>query len=459
MKRFPGVRFSTRVAVSAAFVAALTTAALRAEDWTRWRGPHGNAVTRAKGLPVAWSGTRNVRWKTAIPGEGVSSPSVTGDRIFLTSSKDDGGKRFVHCLDRATGKLRWSRFIPDKNPEITSAVTGYAAATPATDGQRVVAFFGNAGAVCYSVDGKKRWHRSFGEFDTELGLASSPVIHGKKAFLVCDHDGDRFCTFDSFLIALDVRTGKTVWKTDRRGLYRSWSTPIVVTAHLPLHDGRGRNPRRRDNSSRRRSSSAVAREELIVNAQDALRAYDPATGRELWKATGMTGWVTPSPVYSDGLIFATSGKTGPVLAVRPGGSGDVTKTRVVWKHDRFGPYVCSPVYAKGLLYVHSEAGVLTCYEGKTGKIVYRKRLEGKFWSSSIAGDGKLYITSETGRTYVLRDGRKFELLAKNDLGEECYASPVPDRNSLLIRTMKHLYCISGKPGAARRPQESKRGEW
>lgn len=401
---------------------AFPSAALQAEDWMRWRGPNGRAVADAKSLPVEWSGAKNVRWKAAIPGEGVSSPIVAGDRVFLTSATDRGGKRWTHCLRKSSGEIVWSKSIPDDNPEVTSAVTGHAAATPATDGERVVAFFGNAGAVCYGVDGRQLWRRSLGEFETELGLASSPVIHDGKVILLCDHDGDRFRTFDSFLVALDLKTGKTVWKTERRGLFRSWSTPIVIEA--PAKDG-----------------DSAGRKELIVNAQDELRAYDPATGKQLWKATGTTGWVTPSPVFANGIVFATSGKTGPVMAVKPGGAGDVSKSHIVWKHDRFGPYVCSPVFHDGLLYVHSEAGVLSCYEGETGKIVYRKRLDGKFWASSIAGDDKLYFTTENGETYVVRAGRKFELLAKNALNEECYASPVPAGNDLLIRTGKHLYCI------------------
>jgi len=394
------------------------------QDWPRWRGPDGNAVSSADGLPVEWSTTRNIRWKTRIPGEGASSPIVSGGRIFLTSSLEDGTKRITHCLDRKTGKVLWSKSIADNNPEITSALTGHAAPTPVTDGQRVIAFFGNAGVVCYDFAGKQLWRRRFGEFETELGLASSPVIADGRVFLICDHDGNRFRSFDSFLIALDAATGKTVWKTTRPKLYRSWSTPILVTAKS-------------------------SRKELVVSGQDALRAYNPKTGKQLWIVTGLTGWVTPTPVFAHGLILATSGKTGPVLAVRPGGNGDVTKTHVVWKHERKGPYVCSPVCYRGLLYVHTESGILNCYEARTGKIVYRKRLDGKFFASSIAGDGKLYLPSVDGVTSVLGVGRDFKLLARNPLKAEILASPAVAGNDLLLRTRKHLYCISGQSAIRR----------
>ena len=423
-------RIALLLSCGAAIVLARPAAA---ENWPRWRGPRGNAVTTAKGLPVEWDTKKNVRWKTALPGEGSSSPVVFGDRIFLTSAEDDGTKRIVRCLDRRTGRIVWSKSIADKNPEATSALTGHAAATPVTDGKRVVAFFGNAGAVCYDVAGKRLWQRSFGDFESELGFASSPILFEDRVILVCDHDGDRFSTFDSFLIALDAKTGKTVWKTERRKLFRSWSTPIVVDV---ARKGGRRKPEGR--------TTHHSRKELLVSGQDALRAYDPKTGRELWKVTGLTGWVTPTPVFAEGLILLTSGKTGPVLAVRPGGTGDVTKTHVVWKHERQGPYVCSPVCCGGLLYVHNEAGVLSCYEAGTGKLVYRKRLGGKFYASSIAGDGKVYISNDAGLTHVLRAGRRFEVLSRNELKEEILASPAVAGNALLLRTGKHLYCIAGQ---------------
>ena len=382
------------------------------DNWPRWRGPDGNAVSCQSPLPEHWSKTENVRWKAAIPGEGVSSPIVWQERVFVTSALKDGKARVVHCLDRQTGKVLWTKETPDANPETTSAVTGHAACTPVTDGAHVVAFFGNAGVVCYNFDGKQLWHRNLGTFDTELGFASSPIIHDGRVILVCDHDGDRFTSFDSFMLALDVATGKAVWKTERRGLFRSWSTPVVV--------------------------GQSDKSQVVANGQDELRGYDPATGKQLWQYKGMTNWVTPSPVFGHGLLFVTSGRNGPVLAIKPGGAGDV---KPLWQHDTAGPYVCSPLLYGDFLYVHNEQGILSCYEAKTGKLQYRERLDGKFSASPVAGDGKLYVTSEAGITFVIRAGPKFEVVARNSLDEYSVASPAIAGGALFLRTEKHLYCV------------------
>jgi outer membrane protein assembly factor BamB len=394
----------------------------QADDWPRWRGPAGNGVSSEKGLPVTWGPTENIRWKAAIPGQGSSSPIVCGDRIFLTASHDQGARRVLVCLDRATGQTTWTYEIQDDWPEITSALTGHAAATPATNGECVVAFFGNAGVVCCSMQGQLLWRTDLDDFESELGLASSPVIYQDMVILVCDHDGDRFNSFDSFLIALDLKTGETRWKTERRGLFRSWSTPILVPAPV------------RDNEN-------AESLELIVAGQDKLRAYDPNTGKELWTAEGLTGWVAPSPVFADGLIFAASGKDGLTLAVRPGGRGDVTDTHVVWSERRGAPYVSSPVYYENFVYIANELGVVTCRKSATGEIAWQKRLEGKFFASPIAGDGKVYLPADSGRVYVIAASPSFELLAENNLGEELLASPAVAHGCLFLRTASHLYCV------------------
>lgn len=397
------------------------SASTRAEDWPRWRGPDGNAVSAETDLPTHWDTRLNVDWRIEVEGEGSSSPIVSSDAVFLTSSLESGSRRLLQCFDRRTGERRWSREIADDDPEVASSMTGHAAATPAVDGQRVVAAFGRAGLVCYDFDGRLLWHVELGRFESELGLASSPVIERSRVVLVCDHDGDHFNSFDSYLLAVDLADGRTKWKTERRGLYRSWSTPIIVPA------------------SQHR--------ELVVNAQDELRGYDPDSGRLLWQVRGMTGWVTPSPVTGHGLVFAASGKSGPVMAVRPGGQRDVTETNVVWKLDAAGPYVCSPLVYGNCLYVHNESGVLSCYEAATGKLQYRERLDGKFVASGVAGDGKLYLTNDEGTTYVVKAGAAFKLLAANPLAEYTLASPAISGGRLFIRTKQHLYCIA--PGTER----------
>jgi outer membrane protein assembly factor BamB len=389
------------------------------ENWPRWRGPDGNAVADGFKLPTHWGTKQNILWKERLPGNGFSSPVVWKDRVFCTAAFAGGERRAVHCLDRKTGKLLWTGEIRDPNPEPASAVTGHAAATPVTDGRRVVAVFGNAGVVCYDFRGKKLWHHPLGEFETELGLASSPVLFKDRVILLCDHDGDRFTSFDSYLVALDVRTGKECWKTPRRGLRRSWSTPILVPG-------------------------AAKKPELVVCAQEAVRAYDPASGKELWRVKGLTLWVAPSPVFGRGLVFATSGKNGPILAIRPGGRGDVTATRVAWRHKTGGPYVCSPVLYGKYLYLHNEQGILRCYEARTGKLRYTQRLKGKFTASPVAGDGKVYFTNEEGTTYVVKAGPEFKLLARNELKEYTLASPALAGGRLFLRTEKYLYCVGSR---------------
>jgi outer membrane protein assembly factor BamB len=364
-------------------------------DWPRWRGPDGNAVADGSALPAQWT----LAWKTPIPREGASSPIVSGDAVFITSATGDGERRILFCLDRRSGAERWRLEVKDENPERTSALAGHAAATPVTDGSHVVAAFGNAGVICADVSGKVLWRKRLGEFDSELGLASSPILHDGLAILVCDHDGV------SFLIALEVRTGNTVWKTARSGLGRSWSTPIVVAG------------------------------ELIVSAQDEVRAYEPATGAQRWAVEGTSGWVAPSPVSGGGMIFAVSGKDGPVVAIGPGG-------RIAWREERGGPYVGSPVLYEGLLYFVDDQSRLVCREAATGALVYRERLEGKFTASPVAGDGKIYVVNEAGTATVVRAGRAFARLAEHRLDEECLASPAISRGAILIRTRNHLWCFT-----------------
>jgi outer membrane protein assembly factor BamB len=395
----------------------------RAEEWPGWRGPGGNGVSAETGLPLRWGPGHNVRWQTRLPGEGASSPAVWGRRVFVTAALDEGGRRVVLALDRDGGKVLWSREVRDDDPEGTSAVTGHAAATPATDGRRVVAAFGNAGVVCYDVDGKRLWRRRLGTFESELGLASSPVLAGDRVFLVCDHDGDRFTSFDSFLVALDAATGKDCWRSERRGLGRSWSTPVLVQGE------RGER-------------------ELIASGQEAVRAYDPQTGRLLWQAPGLTGWVAPSPVFGRGLVFATSGKNGATLAVRLGGVKE--SERLAWRLGAAGPYVCSPVVYGDYLYLPHETGLLSCHEARTGKRCYRERLPGKFTASPVAGDGKVYWTNEDGVTFVIKAGPAFAVLARNRLGEPCLASPAVSGGLLFLRGERHLFCIGPEMDSPRR---------
>jgi outer membrane protein assembly factor BamB len=393
-----------RTAAGLAMVLLSGCGASPSSDWPRWRGPDGAAVADGAPLPVTWPTARNIAWCVAIPGEGSSSPIVSGDAVFVTSAIEGGTRRLLHCLDRKSGAIRWTLETKDPDPERTSALTGHAAATPVTDGKVVVAVFGNAGAVGTDFSGQRLWTRSLGDFDSEFGLASSPVLHQGRVYVVCDHDGEGPKSFDSFVAALDVRSGEFVWKTPRKGIFRSWSTPIIVGG------------------------------ELIVSGQDEVRAYDLESGRPHWSVGGMSGWVAPSPVTGKGLILAASGKDGPTVAIRPGGA-------VAWRAERGGPYVCSPVLYGDLLYVCDESGLLICRDVASGREVYRARLRGAFKSSPVAGDGKVYFTNESGRTSVVKAGTEFVLLAENRTDEECLASPAISGSAILLRTRTRLWCI------------------
>ena len=382
-------------------------------DWPAWRGPRGDGVADGFDLPTRWDGQTNIAWKTPIDGVGYSSPIVVGEHVFLTTADSWGAWRGVVCLDLRTGQERWRRTIADDDPEVASSMTSHAAATPASDGRRVVAAFGRAGIVCYDLSGMLLWHRSLGRFESELGLASSPVIADGVVYLVCDHDGDGYRSFDSYLLALDVVTGGELWRTPRNGLYRSWSTPLVL----------GKT--------------------LVVSAQDEVRGYDRRSGRVAWSVAGNDGWVAPSPVFAHELIFASSGRAGPLVAIGAAGGLDRDGgelAAIAWQAPTGGAYVCSPIVYGDYLYVHDESGVLSCYHAATGKREYRRRLEGKFYASAVAGDGRLYFLNDAGETHVVRAGPRFELLATNPLGEYALATPAACGGGLLLRTREHLYC-------------------
>lgn len=390
----------------------------RDADWPRFRGPNGSGVATDPELPLHWSRDTHVIWSAPVPGEGASSPIVVRGRLYVTSAQDDGLERSVHALDAASGTLLWTRNIASDSPEVASSVTGHAAATPASDGEHLVSSFGNAGLFCHDARGALLWHHDLGEFETELGIAASPVIHRGRVLLVCDHDGDRFSSFDSYLLALDIETGEEAWKTPRSGVYRSWSTPIVV--------------------------AEAGREELVVCAEEEMRGYDPQSGSLLWNVRGLTSWVAPSPVYDSGRIFMTSGKAGPILAVRPGGEGDVTATHVAWREERTGAYFISPVVYEGRLWVLRSNGVLTCHRAESGDLIFRGRLEGKFTASPIAGAKKVYFTAEDGTSWILRSADELSIEGRSSLDEYTVASPAVSEGRLFFRTETRIFCIGSE---------------
>lgn len=384
--------------------------------WPRWRGPSGQGLAMDGGYSDRWSETENVLWRTPVPGRGHSSPIVWGDRIFLTTAYENG-RVAVLAFRRSDGQLLWESVGPDRTPEHRHQKNSHASPTATTDGQRVYASFGNKGVLAVDFEGKTAWHRSLGTFDNYHGTAGSPLLYKDRLIVFQDHAGGT--SGNSFVAALDVKTGATRWRTDRRATV-GWSTPVAIQAGD--HD------------------------EIIVSSQQRVHAYDPDTGRELWSCGGNLFEVIPTPVVGNGLVFCSSGRAGPTLAIRPGGLGDVTETRVQWRSQRGSPFVPSPLLLDGRLYlVNDMTSVATALDATTGELVWQGRLglatrEG-FSASPVAADGKIFFTNDEGETFVLRAGATFELLHVNRLNARVLASPALAQGRWYFRTDRELIAI------------------
>lgn len=383
--------------------------------WSRWRGPSGQGLVAGNGYPDKWSATENVLWKKPVPGRGNSSPIVWGDRILLTTAYDGGRRLSLLALRRSDGSLLWESFAPEGPSQSPHPKNGHASATPATDGERVYVSFGPRGLFAFDLNGKVIWRQGLGQMDAYHGTAGSPLLYKDRIILYQDQYSD------SFIAAFDTRTGRPLWRT-RRDASVGWGTPIAV--RVGDHD------------------------EIIVNSQQRVHAYDPDTGRELWRCSGSLYEVIPTPVVGYGMVFCSSGRAGPTLAIRPGGRGDVTNTHVAWSSPRGSPFVPSPIlYGEYLYLVNDMASIVTCLEATTGRAMWQGRLgaarrEG-FSASPVAVDGKVFFTNDDGETFVLRAGPKFELLHVNPIGEPTLASPALVDGRWYIRTARSLFAIGG----------------
>ncbi len=382
----------------------------RADNWPAWRGPSGAGVSHETKLPVTWSATENVRWKTPLQGAGVSAPIVWGGRVFLTSSDGRLNDRLhLSCFDAATGKRSWSvRFFGSAAPEGLFPPGGMAVPTPATDGKRVFALFGTGDLVCVDFEGKPVWIRSlaqeYGPFRNRWGMAASPILLGDNLIVQVDHFGE------SYLLAVDAVTGKTRWRTKRDATV-NWTSPLVVKV--------SDQPR------------------IIVSGTNTLRAYDAETGKELWKREGMHTQCIPTPVESDGRLYTLGGKDHYALCLTMTGEE-------LWKVRSPGAHIPSPLVAGKRFYYAEDGGWGVSLNVENGKRVWRERLGSKQQASPVAGDGKLYFTGETGIITVVKMDDAFEELARNDIGENVVASPAIAEGRLFLRGDKHLFCIGAK---------------
>lgn len=388
-----------------------------ARYWSRWRGPSGQGVVDAGTYADRWSPTERVAWKVEVPGRGNSSPIAWGDRLFVTTAYDSGQKLSLIALRRSDGARLWETAVPQDGTESVHAKNGHASATPVTDGQHIYASFGRHGLMAVDFTGRIVWHRRFGALANYHGPAGSPILYKDRIFLYQDHQSH--AGQSAFVAAFDAKTGKTIWETPRSETV-GWGTPVVI--------------------------DAGDRDELIVSSQRRVAAYDPATGRELWTVRGNTFEVIPTPVVGDGLVFCSSGRAGPTFAIKPGGSGDVTASHVVWSTPKGSPFVPSGLLLNGLLYlVNDMQSILTVYDAKTGALAYQSRLgvaqrEG-FSASPVAVNGKIFFTNDDGETFVVQEGREFKLLHTNTLGARTLASPALVDGTWYWRTDQHVMAI------------------
>jgi len=407
---------------------------LHAENWPGWRGQSGDGISTETGIPTRWSGTENIAWKVTIPGNGHSSPVVWGNRVFLTSCLPEKEQRILLCLDRNTGKTLWKDVVLNSPLETIHPLNSRASGTPATDGQHVfVAFMmaddrkipapnvgtprmitpGSLVSAAYDMEGKQKWKINVGNFVSAHGFNTCPVLFEDLVILNGDHDGD------AYLVALDRKTGKERWRTQRENNTRSYVTPII--------------------------REIDERTQMILSGSLCVASYNPRNGKRHWIINGPTEQFVASVVYNGEYVFVTSGyPERHIVAIRPDGSGNVTDTHVAWRTNRGAAYVPSPIIVGPYLLVVADSGIASCFDAKTGKRHWMERLPGGHSPSTVSADGLVYFTSDRGVTTIVRPGKTFNLIAQNELGEQISASPAISQGQFFLRTHQHLYCIGAK---------------
>ena len=388
-----------------------------AENWPGWRGPRGDGTSLETNTPIQWSATSNVVWTAEIPGDGHASPVVWRDRIFTVSARLDRQGRVLICFDRATGKILWEKTVLESPLEKKHSLNSYASSTPATDGHQVyVAFLDQHEMVvaAYDFDGNQKWLVRPGPFASMHGFCSSPILFEDKVVVNGDHDGE------SYLVALSRTGGNTLWKTPRQNRTRSYCVPLI--------------------------RELAGRTQMVLSGDKCVASYDPNNGKQQWVIDGPTDQFVASPVYSarTGLLYITGGfPDHHILAVKPDGRGDVTQTHIVWRTNKGVAYVPSPIIAGDYFLIVSDTGVAHCFEAATGKLLWQERM-GEHHASLVSAAGLVYFLNDDGVTHVVKPDAAFQLIAKNELGEKCFASPAISEQQIFIRSDKYLFCI-GQP--------------
>jgi outer membrane protein assembly factor BamB len=402
----------------ALFAACGALTQIRAEEnWARFGGPEGNGRSAETAMATKWDASAVV-WKAKLKGEGQSAVVNWGDKLFLTSATDKGAKRWLHCLDRKSGKLLWEREVACAKPEDIHKMNTWATPTCVTDGERVVAFFGPGGIHCFDLDGKPLWQRNLGEFPGTWGIAASPIIDGNLVIQNCDAEGA------SSLVALDKKTGAPVWTAKREDKPKGgWSTPVLITAG--------------------------ARRELILNGEQGVNAYDPATGKDLWFCSNDKGRGEPIPVFDHGLLYVVNGLPGDTYAVKPGGIGNVSASHRVW-HTKVvgGRDLPTPAVVGEYELISSMSGMLTTYDAKTGAIHFSERLGSQVSASPVTAGGLVYFQMENGEVIVVKPGKTLEIVSRNPLGsasDEIFRAGLsPIKGQWFARSQSTVYCIGAK---------------
>ena len=429
---------------TAAIGSLLFSTAGRAEDWPAWRGPRADGTSLERNIPRRWSAEENIVWKAKIPGTGHASPIVLGESVFVVTCLEAQQQRMLLCLDRKTGKTVWEQVVLRAPLEAVHRLNSRASSTPATDGVHVYVSFlepegdtvpaevvrkrsgdlradntglpVNPGRMCiaaYDLKGQRKWMVRPGDFASVWGYCASPIVFQDKVIINGDHDGD------AYLVALDRRTGKTAWKVPRKNRIRSHCVPLIREL-----DGRI---------------------QMMIAGSHSIVSYDPRTGSKHWYTVGPKGRAVASPVFTSGLLLvSTAYPDREMLAVRPDGHGDVTKTHIAWRNSHSAPYVPSPIAVNDFFVAVSDDGIASCFSASTGKRHWRKRIGKRHSAALVSAGGLVYFISDAGVTRVVRLSQKFELLAENSIGERCYASPAISQGQVFLRSETHLFCIGKK---------------
>jgi outer membrane protein assembly factor BamB len=424
---------------------------LPAENWPQWRGPSGNGVSGEVGIPLKWGLDENIRWKARLGGVSVSSPVVWEDRAFVTSQVGRGLLRggshptlargeqeaderplgllngtaetqevhfLVEAFDVRSGGRLWQFKLPAEGnfPEVHSK-HNMSSSSPVTDGEMVYAWFATGQIVALNMKGELVWKRHLGlevsPFVINWGHGSSPALYQDLLYLQCYH------LPASYLLALDKKTGKEVWRIDRGKGVHSHSTPFVA----------------------RKESG----DELIINSTSGVNAYNPLSGGPIWHFDDEVRYAIPAPSYGNGILYMSRGyRSGPYLAIRTGGSGDVSQSHVLWRVPSGAPYISSILFYQDLVYMANGLGIVTCVDGESGKKVWQQRVGGIYSASPVAGEGRVYLLNESGETVVLQAGRDPKILSRNSIDERVVASPAISNGKFFIRTDTHLVCV-GNP--------------